>query len=146
MNSPLQSFNRFKIEGLRQKWKKSGMKPGSINRDIQRLRSVLSRAVEVLDIKHPMTGLKPLKTDKTGRVRYLSDAEDAALRKALEEREGRLTEARIRFNTWRIARHFKPLPEREGELLDHLKPMVLVAVNTGLRRGEILSLKWGDVN
>jgi integrase len=68
------------------------------------------------------------------------------LRKALADREEKLRQARIRFNTWRIARGRKPLPEREGDLLDHIRPLVLVALNTGLRRGELLGLKWGSVN
>lgn len=147
MATPLHAFNTFKIEGMRQRWKKAGMQPRSINRDIQRLQSVLSRAVEwgVLD-RHPLKTLKPLKADKTGRVRFLSADEEKALRTALATREDRLREARIRFNTWRIARGKKPLPERKGDLLDHLRPLVLVALNTGLRRGELLGLKWADVN
>lgn len=147
LDKPMHELHSFLIEGKRQQWRKAGMKPRSVNRDIQRLQSVCSRAVEwgVLD-RHPFAGLKPLKADKTGRVRFLSATEEDALRKALGEREARLREARIRFNTWRVARGRKPLPERQGELLDHLKPMVLVALNTGMRRGELLSLKWADVN
>lgn len=147
MDRPLQAFNAFMVEGLRQKWRKGGMKPRSINRDIQRLQSVLSRAVEwdVID-KHPLAGLKPLKFDNTGRVRFLTAEEESALREALVDREGRLRHARTRFNAWRVARGRKPLPERDGDLLDHLRPLVIVALNTGLRRGELLGLKWGDVN
>jgi len=108
---------------------------------------VLSRATDwgVLD-SHPLQGLKPLKVDKAGRVRFLTSEEEAALRKALADREAGLRQARVRFNTWRIARDLKPLPERDGELLDHLRPLTLLALNTGLRRGELLGLKWGAVN
>jgi integrase len=147
LDQPLHAFNPFMVEGMRQRWKKAGMLPRSINRDIQRLQSILARAVEwgVLDL-HPLKGLKPMKADKTGRVRFLTTQEEAALRKALADREEKLRQARIRFNTWRIARGKKPLPEREGDLLDYIRPLVLVALNTGLRRGELLGLTWGSVN
>jgi integrase len=147
LDKPLHAFNPFMVEGMRQRWKKAGMLPRSINRDIQRLQSILARAVEwgVLDL-HPLKGLKPMKADKTGRVRFLTTQEEAALRKALADREEMLRQARIRFNTWRIARGKKPLPEREGDLLDHIRPLVIVALNTGLRRGELLGLTWGSVN
>ena len=40
--------------------------------------------------------------------------------------------------------------EEENRLLessaDHLKPVITTALNTGMRKGEILSLKWTDVN
>jgi integrase len=123
------------------------MQPRSINRDLQRLQSVLSRAVAwgILD-RHPFAGLKLLKTDKTGRVRFLDPDEEAALRKALTDREKALREARTRFNAHRVARGKKPLPERTGDYIDHLRPLVLVAINTGLRRGELLGLKWADIN
>lgn len=147
LDKPLLDFNTFLVEGLRQKWKKGGMQPRSINRDIQRLQSILSKAVEWgVIVKNPLTGLKPLKIDKTARVRFLSVAEEAALRKGLVDREERLRQARTKFNTWRLARRLKPLPEREGDLLDHLRPLVALALNTGLRRGELLGLTWGQVN
>ncbi len=147
LDRPMHDFNPFAIEGLRQKWKKAGMQPRSINRDIQRLQSVLSRAVEWGILKvHPFPGLKPLKADKTGRVRFLSPTEEAALRKSLVDREEGLRGARERFNAWRAARRIKPLPARSGDLLDHLRPLVIVALSTGLRRGELLGLKWADVN
>lgn len=147
LEKPLSDFHPFLIEGMRQRWKKGGAKPRSINRDIQRLQSVLSRAVEwkVID-RHPLAGFKPLKADKTGRVRFLTADEEKALRKALEEREQDLRAARIRFNSWRVARGRKPLPERAGDYLDHLRPLVLLALNTGLRRGELLGLRWGAVD
>jgi integrase len=141
------SFDKLAVERIRQQWRASGNQPRSVNRDIQRLQSVLARAVEwnVLE-SHPFKGLKPLKTDKTGRVRFLTSDEEGALRQALDDREAKLREARKRFNIWRAERGRKPLPEREGDLLDHLKPLVLVALNTGLRRGELLGLTWGSVN
>jgi site-specific recombinase XerD len=147
LEKPMHEIGPFAIEGMRQRWKKAGMQPRSINRDVQRLQSVLSRAVEwrILD-RHPLEGLKPLKADKTGRVRFLSADEEAALRTALGTREQGLRQARARFNAWRVARGKKPLPEREGDYLDHLRPLVMLALNTGLRRGELLGLTWGSVN
>jgi integrase len=147
LDRPMSDLNAFAVEGMRQRWKKDGMQPRSINRDIQRIQSVLSRAVEwrVLD-RHPLAGLKPLKADKTGRVRFLHPDEEVALRNALRAREERLRQARASFNTWRTARGKKPLPERAGDYLDHLRPLVLLALNTGLRRGELLGLTWGCVD
>lgn len=79
-------------------------------------------------------------------MRFLTAEEEAALREALEKREDKLREARQRFNAWRAARGKKLLPEREGDYLDHLRPLVMLALNTGLRRGELLGLTWGAVN
>jgi integrase len=146
LDQRMDAINPFMIEGMRQKWKKAGMKPRSINRDIQRLQSVLSRAKEwgVLD-RHPLNGVKPMKYDKTPRVRYLSDVEEAALRAALITREERMRAERIRMNTHLVERGKAPLPDRIGDHLDHLRPMVLLAMNCGMRRGELFSLRWDNV-
>jgi integrase len=147
LDKPMTYLHQVTVEALRQKWKKGGKQPRTINRDLQRVQSVLSRAVEwgVID-RHPFRGLRPMKYDKVGRVRYLSVDEEVALRAALDAREDRLRSERVRFNTWRIARGLNPLPDRIGGLLDNLKPMVLLALNTGMRRGELFSLEWRDVD
>jgi integrase len=133
------------VEGIRQRWRKRGKLPRTIERDIQRVQGVLSHAVKegVLGA-HPFKGnIKKMQYDKSGRVRFLSADEEAALRAALDSRENEIRAQRMRFNTWRIARHMEPMPNRDG---DHLKPLVLIALNTGLRRGELFSLKWADVD
>jgi hypothetical protein len=103
LDRPMTAFVPFAVEGLRQRWKKGGMQPSSINRDIQRLQSVLSRAVawKVLD-RHPFAELRPLKANKTGRVRFLTAAEEVALIQALTDRETGFKAARQRFNAWRV--------------------------------------------
>jgi integrase len=146
LDKPLDSFDMLAIEALRRKWRAGGKQPRTINRDLQRLSSVLSRAVAMGVIeRHPFKGLKLLKVDKAGRVRFLSTEEEGALREALDGREARLREAHARFNKWRRARHLKPVPERRSAFR-HLRPLVLVALNTGLRRGELLGLTWGAVD
>jgi len=146
LTKPMTGFHEVMIEGLRQKWKKEGLNPKTINRDVQRIGSVLSRAVEwgVLD-RHPLKGLKPMKYNKTPRVRYLSPTEEAALREALIKREDRMRAERVRMNEHLAARGKELLPSYEGDYLDRLRPLVLVALNCGLRRGELFSLHWENV-
>lgn len=98
LDRPMQDIDGLAIEDLRQRWKRGGAKPATINRDVQRLQAVLSRAVAigVLDI-HPFKGVRPLRCDKSGRVRFLSVDEETALRAALTAREEGLKAARSRF-------------------------------------------------
>jgi integrase len=147
MNKPLSDLNKWLIESWRRGQTEEGKKPKTINRDVQRLQALLSKAVDwgVLD-RHPFRGLKPLRTDRVGRVRYLSPEEEAGLRKALHERDDRLRQARTRFNEWRAARHRAPLPARGEPYADHLHPIVLVAMNTGLRRSELFHLQWVHID
>jgi integrase len=147
MGKPMTAINRWLIEGWRRKELQRGLSPVTVNRTVQRLQGVLSKAVQwgVLSA-HPFAGLKPLKTDRRGRVRYLSEDEEQSLRKALDERDQELREQRERFNRWRIIRHLKPFPVRDGDFVDYVRPVVLLALNTGLRRGELLALRWRDVD
>ena len=147
MDKPMSDLNAWLIEGWRKHQREVKKQPVTINRNLQRLQGVLSKAVEwkVLE-RHPFAGLKPLKVDRTGRVRYLSAEEEVRLREGLLEREDSLRQARMRFNEWLTARDRPMLPLRTGEYVDHLRPIVLVALNTGLRRSELFHLRWKDID
>lgn len=135
-----------------QKWRtdklKDGLKPASINRMISCLKSVLAKAVEweVIAV-NPLVSIKPLKLDDKGKVRYLSESEEKQLRAALDSREAELREERQRYNEWREARGYEPYPNLDQlAFADYLKPMVLLALNTGMRRGELFNLTWNNVD
>ncbi len=147
LDKPMGSLNRWLIEGWRKKELARGVCAVTVNRSVQRLQGALSKAVEwgVIEM-HPFAGLKPLRTDRRGRVRFLSAEEEQRLREALIARETGLREARDRFNEWRAIRHKGPLPVRDAEFVDYIRPAVLLAMNTGLRRGELLGLKWTDID
>ena len=143
----MSDLNSWLIEGWRKRQREAKKQAVTINRNLQRLQGVLSKAVEwkVLE-RHPFAGLKPLKIDRTGRVRYLSAHEEGRMREALVQREDSLRQARVRFNAWLAARCRPTLPLRTGEYFDHLRPIVLTALNTGLRRSELFHLRWEDVD
>ena len=147
LDTPLAALSSFAIE----KWRTARLTEdevtaSTINRDLAVLRGALSRAVEwKFLIAHPMAAVKAAKTDPIGHVRYLSAAETARLVAALDARDTARRRARQRANRWRAVRKYALFAER-GHYTDHLTPLVLVALNTGLRRGELFALLWGDVD
>ena len=147
MAKPLVDINSWLIEGWRKRQLAAGLAPSTINRNLQRLRGLLSKAVQwkVID-QHPFADIKPLKFDRTGSARYLSDVEEKQLRAALLAREQKLRRCRVSFNKWRAVRGYPLFPLRSAEFIDHLRPIVLLALNTGLRRGELFNLTWRDVD
>ena len=91
-----------------------------------------------------MVGLKKLKVAEAHRVRFLSEKEYLALIKALEDREEALRAARDKANKWRAERHYPLYPDlRKQSFADHLKPMVLLALGSGVRFGSLSRLQWG---
>ncbi|MDP9084027.1 MAG: site-specific integrase [Pseudomonadota bacterium] len=147
MDKPINEIDRNLIEGWRQRRRAAGNQPVTVNRGVQRLHALLAKAVEwkVID-KHPFSGLKPLRHDRSGHVRYLNETEETALRDALQARDNKLREERNRFNKWLEDRGRRTFPPRTNRFVDHLTPIVLVAMNTGLRRGEIFQLEWKDID
>ena len=148
MQRPLVDINLWVIEKWRSEALKRGKAKTTINRDITTLKACLSKAVEweLLDA-NPLQKLKPIRTDALTRARYLTAKEESALRNALGEREERLRKNRANGNAWRRARHQAVLPDLStAAFADYLQPMVLLSLNTGLRRGEVLQLRWADVD
>ena len=145
LDRPMAAIDTVLIEKWRAQRLAVGNQPVTVNRNLQRLQALMSKAVEwkVIDL-HPFA-VKPLKTDRTGRVRYLEENEEEQLRHALIVREDALRSDRDSFNRWRAARHKPMLPRRNEMYVDHLRPIVLLALNTGMRRGELFHLQWTDV-
>ncbi|MNL25058.1 Tyrosine recombinase XerD [compost metagenome] len=109
---------------------------------------VFSRAVDWNYLEaSPLDKVKALKVDAKGRIRYLSKDEAKALREALDAREERMRVERDSANQWRAERRREPMADlRALAFSDHLKPMVVLSLNTGLRRGELFNLRWPHVN
>lgn len=147
LDRPMQEISPWVIEKWRAEQLKRGKQKSTVNRDITSLKSILSKAVawDILP-SHPLAKLKPIKLDTKGRVRYLTDVEAPRLRTALTQRDARITAARARVNTWRRIRGYAEMPSLADQVYgDHLTPMVLLTLNTGLRRGELFNLRWEDV-
>ncbi len=146
-DKPMTDINPWLVGTWRTAELKKGRKPTGINRKAGALRGILSRAVEwgVLDT-HPLAGMKALKIDKSPKKRYLSPEEEKRLRIALDERQEAQRKDRASFNQWRAARNKPLLDTLDCPYTDYLKPLVLLALNTGLRRGELFQLTWHDIN
>lgn len=147
-NKPLSEIDLRSIDKWRAKKKKDGLSVTTINRDIGCLKPLFSQAVlwKILQ-SNPLTAVKPLKSDADPIVRFLSDDEEIRFRAAIDAREVRDKEGRIRANAWRTARKYDALPELDdSQFVDHLKPAILLSINTGIRRGELMKLLWTDVN
>jgi integrase len=112
----LQDITTWQIEKFKSK-RKETCKPASVNRELLLLKHMLSKAVEWKRMKeNPGRDVKCLK-GMTKRVRFLMPDE---IQKLLSKCDGLLTGL--------------------------LKPIVTVALHTGMRKGEILTLKWNQVN
>ncbi|HBO9561423.1 TPA: site-specific integrase [Pseudomonas aeruginosa] len=148
MSKRLNEISQRDLESQRMAWLKAGNTDSTANRKMASMRGALSRAIEWGFLtEHPMTRLKQLKTDRKGRIRYLLPDEEARLRQALDDRQETIRAERDSANKWREERHKSLLPDlREVAFPDHLKPLILVSLNTGMRRGEVFNLTWADID
>lgn len=135
-----------------EKWRvgrvSSGLSPYTANRSYATLRASLTKAEEWGFLsEHPLRKMKPLKTDSNLKVRFLSKDEEYRLRSALDKREAKLCSDRANGNVWRLSRNKDILIDLDlVRFADHIKPMVLISINTGIRRGELFSLNWKNVD
>jgi integrase len=117
MDFQLSNINAWEIEKWRNKRLADGVKPATTNRQINTIKGCLSRAVEWGVIdNHDLRKVKILTVDNS-KVRYLSKDEELRLRESLKICE-----------------------------ISFLEVIVLLAMNTGMRKGELLSLEWSHIN
>lgn len=118
----LDQITAMLAEQFKQKRFKDGLKKLSINHEVGLLKSMLSIAVKwELVERNGARDCKLFKLDDPQPDRVLSQDEEVKLLAACDGPELKLR---------------APL----------LKPIILIAVYTGLRRGEILRLRWADID
>lgn len=144
----IENITPWLIEKWRLSEQKEGKKPSTIHRNETTLKAAINKALEWGFInEHPLKGLKPLKIQDNRVVAYLSAEQEARLMKAINEREQRIKTGRESGNEWRRARGYEEKAVIPPEAFaDHLKPMVLLSLNTGLRAGELLALTWQAID
>jgi integrase len=142
----LAEITTWTLEKYRSNRLKNGISPSTANRDMDTIRAALNKAIQWGLLKeNAAVKVKHFREDHSASVRYLTPDEDKRLRETLDAREEKRRKNRDDFNQWRRERGYKEFPPY-GNFTDHLKPMVLLALNTGMRRGELFNLKWNDVN
>jgi integrase len=149
-DTPLEEITVGKVEEWRtDKKRKHGVKASSLNRMVTSLKAAINWAVKRDIIKdNPLAKLEPLpERDSVKKVRYLTDSERERLMNALDKREKAMRDGRDSHNEWLVDRELKTRPRiRDDVFADYLKPIVILALSTGIRRNSLLSLEWGDVN
>lgn len=148
LDKPIGGFAPFLVDKWRLERQKEKKSVATINRDIATLKAALTKAVEWGFIPtNPLRTVRLAREDHLRRVRYLSPAEEEALLSALDGREELLRVKRKKYNKWRQERGYRLYPSLDGlPFADYLKPMVILSMHTGLRRGELFNLKWSDID
>ncbi len=132
MDRPLAEIKAWDIQQWITERRKLGRAPATIEYCVNRLRAAFNRAVEWEFIdSHNLSSVKLIKQDNT-RIRYLSKEEEERLLEGIQARnqsvrESHKTKAHIKF-------------------VDFFEPLVITAMNTGMRKGELLTLKWEHVS
>ncbi|WP_417507864.1 tyrosine-type recombinase/integrase [Marinomonas gallaica] len=132
MDRPLTEIKAWDIQQWITERRKLGRAPATIEYCVNRLRAAFNRAVEWEFIdSHNLSSVKLIKQDNT-RIRYLSKEEEERLLEGIQARnqsvrESDKTKAHIKF-------------------VDFVEPLVITAMNTGMRKGELLTLKWEHVS
>jgi len=134
------------VDKLRTKRLLAGITPATVNRDIAALSGVFAHwCKNIKSATHPLAELEALDVADDERIRYLAPDESMRLRAALKARDDQARSGRTNANKWRATRAYALLPEL-GAYSDHITPMVVLSMNTGLRQGELFSLAWSSVD
>ncbi len=145
---PMRSFTRKQVESWQLSERDRGLLPSAINRSLNALRSVFTRATELgILATNPLSKVPKLQEPKDIHVRFLNVDELKRLLSALDDRNQQAINKRQSANTWRKQRGLGALPEiLPHQYADYFTPLVLLTIHTGLRRGELFQLKWRDID
>ena len=142
----IDQITSWDMERWRRERKRSGASDSTVKNDVAEIKAMLNRARQwSFIIAHQLVDYRLPKSPKVKIERFLSDDESQRLHNALGARELKRQSDRQSFNNWRVERGYEPYPIYTG-YTDHLMPMVLLALNTGMRRNEIFTLQWPDIN
>lgn len=148
LDRPLDAITGLDVERWRAVQVERGLSNQTINRDLASIKASFNRAVDWgLLTANPLARIKKSRVDDCMKVRFLSEAEERQLRAAIEAREERRRSERDSANRWRAERGYILLPSlRDFVFTDHVKPLILLSINTGCRRGELFDLTWSNVD
>lgn len=133
----LDQITTLDIERWRAERKKK-VRPATSDRDLNGLKSLFSLATKANYITDNPAEAVKLDRPESKRIRYLSTDEDRRLIAALEAR-------RKVHNSSGNRGEYTDL-ETDRRFFDYIEALVLLALNTGCRRGELFGLTWTDVN
>jgi integrase len=124
-----------------------GCKATGINRVLGSIGGLFSHAVEhEIITANPCAKLRSKvdnEEEESAHGRELEPEEEQRLRAALDAREARIREeAAAGHDSRRVA----AVPGEFHAYVDHVKPAILLALNTGMRRSELLRARWTAVN
>jgi integrase len=143
---PLTAITVERVETWKARRLNEGRNPVTVVRDLYTLSSVLRRAVKAGELTdNPVRRVDKPRVDRRGKVRFLDQAEETRLRDALKARDEEMRNRRTVANNRRQTRDERTLPPLT-HYGDHLTPAVLLSMNTGLRRGEVVKLRWASVD
>lgn len=115
-NIPLQRFSVSMLESFQQELIAEGKGPATVNRKMAMLKHLVRKAND------------------------WKMADDGTLRTIRKVKQLKEPPGRLRYLTGQEVLRLL------AECKKHIRPIVTVALNTGMRRGEILKLKWEDVD
>lgn len=160
LDRPMNQINLRKAQQWRDRRINEGLAPASANKYTNHLKALTAYAELIGTLEaDPLQKFRRVKVNQRPRIRWLNQDEENALLKALHHRDHELwnpdqlaweelTDIADRLiEAGRDAEATAILQRREEEFFfgDHLKPIVTLTLNCGLRRQEALQLRWDSI-
>lgn len=143
-DTPLADIRKIDVE----KWKTArlaAVAPATVNRYLTDFKAAVRWAcTNGLIAENPVAAVRKAREPNSIKIRYLTDDERARLLAALDAREAAIRAARARSREHSNRRYLPDLSETA--FADYFKPLVITALNTGIRKTALLSLKWEDID